>query len=151
LVIVVESVVGRPVRDASDGSFLIELVTFALMALFFWWTMHFLLAGRVGWRRLLPAAILTGAFFAGLGVFSKFYFSGTIISDDKTYGAIGAVFDILTWFVATAAVIILGPVAAVVWQDRTGGKPEIRPAVGPEPAGPAGREASPPGQAGDGG
>ena len=50
------------------------------MALFFWRTMHFLLAGRVPWRKLLPSAVLTGAFFAGLGVFSKFYFSSTISS-----------------------------------------------------------------------
>ena len=57
------------------------LVTVAIMTPFVWWTMHFLLAGRVTWRRLLPSAIITGVFFGGLGVFSKFYFSETIISD----------------------------------------------------------------------
>ena len=118
LVVVVETVVGRPVRNASAGSGLVELVTLAIMTPFFWWTMHFLLAGRVSWRRLLPSAIATGVFFAGLGVFSKFYFSATITSDSKTYGAIGAVFGIMTWFMALGAVLILGAVAGAVWADR---------------------------------
>jgi hypothetical protein len=87
----------------------------------FWWTMHFLLAGRVPWRKLLLSAIATGACFAGLGVFSKFYFSSTIISDSRTYGTIGAVFGILTWLIAIAAVIILGAVAEVVWDGRSNG------------------------------
>ena len=118
LVVVFESLIGRPVRNVFAGAGLVELVTFAIWAPFFWWTMHFLLAGRVPWRRLLPSAILTGAFYVGLGVFSKFYFSSTIISDSRTYGTIGAVFGILTWFVAIGAVIILGAVGGVVWADR---------------------------------
>ena len=118
LVVVFESVVGRPVRHLSDGAVWAVLVTFAILTPFFWWTMHFLLAGRVPWRRLLPSAILTGVFFAGLGIFSKFYFSSTIISDSRTYGTIGAVFSIMTWFVAIGAVIILGAVAGATWEDR---------------------------------
>jgi membrane protein len=50
-----------------------------------------------------------------------FYFSSTIISDSRTYGAIGAVFSILTWFIAIGAVIILGAVTGVVWEDRRAG------------------------------
>jgi len=118
LAVVLESWVGRPVRDAPGGVWLVELVTIAVMSPFFWWTMHFLLAGRVLWRRLLPSAVFTGVFFGGLGIFSKFYFSETIISDSKTYGTIGAILGILTWLVAIGAVIILGAVAGVVWADR---------------------------------
>jgi membrane protein len=53
-----------------------------------------------------------------LGVSSKFYFSGTIISDSRTYGTIGAIFGLMTWFIAIGAVIILGAVAGAVWKDR---------------------------------
>ena len=123
LVVAFETVAGRPVRDAPAGTGLVELVTFAIWAPFFWWTMHFLLAGRVPWRRLLPSAIFTGAFYAGLGVFSKFYFSATITSDARTYGTIGAILGILTWFIAIGAVIILGAVAGVVWEDRKATRP----------------------------
>ena len=49
------------------------------------------------WLAIHVAAMTlsTGVFFVGLGVFSGFYFSSTIISDSKTYGNIGAVFAIL--------------------------------------------------------
>jgi uncharacterized BrkB/YihY/UPF0761 family membrane protein len=67
---------------------------------------------------LLPAAVITGVFYGGLGLFSKFYFSDTIISDSKTYGTIGAIFSIMTWFIAIGAVIILGAVAGAVWAER---------------------------------
>jgi membrane protein len=110
---------GRPARELAGGVGLAQVVTFAILAPFFWWTMHFLLAGRVCWRRLLPSAIATGLLFAGLGVFSKFYFSSTIIHDSRTYGSIGAIFGILTWFVAIAAVVILGAVAGAVWRGRS--------------------------------
>ena len=113
-----ESLIGRPVRDASGGTWLIDLVIVVIWLPFFWWTMHFLLAGRVPWRTLLPAAIFTGVFFAGLGVFSQFYFSSTITSDSETYGTIGAIFGIVTWFIAVGAVIVLGAVAGSVWHDR---------------------------------
>ena len=88
------------------------------MTPFFWWTMHFLLDGRVSWHALLPSAVITGVLYGGLGVFSKFYFSGTIISDSKTYGTIGAIFGIMTWFIAIGAVIILVAVAGAAWEDR---------------------------------
>lgn len=114
-----EGAVGRPVRELTGGVGLAQVVTFAILTPFFWWTMHFLLAGRVSWRRLLPSAIATGICFAGLGVFSKFYFSSTIIHDSHTYGTIGAVFGILTWFVAIGAVLVLGAVAGAVWRDRS--------------------------------
>jgi membrane protein len=93
--VVVESLAERPVSTAAAGGWLAPLVTVAIMTPFFWWTMHFLLAGRVAWRTLLPSALITGVFYGGLGVFSKFYFSETIISDSKTYGTIGAIFGIM--------------------------------------------------------
>ena len=118
LAVAFDSVAERPVSSAAGGGWLAPLVTIAIMTPFVWWTMHFLLAGRVPWRRLLPSAIITGVFFGGLGVFSKFYFSETIISDSKTYGTVGAIFGIMTWFIAVGAVIILGAVAGVVREDR---------------------------------
>jgi membrane protein len=129
LTVTLESVVGRPVRDAPAGGWLAPLVTVVIMAPFFWWTMDFLLAGRVPWRKLLPSAVLTGIFYGGLGVFSRFYFSGTIISDSKTYGTIGAIFGIMTWLIAIGAVIILGAVAGAVWEERkNNGTSRVSPA-----------------------
>jgi membrane protein len=77
-----------------------------------------LLAGRVPWSRVLPSAVATAVFWIGLGVFASFYFSATVTSDSKLYGAIGVVFTLVTWFIAIGAVITLGAVVGVVWQDR---------------------------------
>ena len=116
--VVAESLAERPVSAVTGGGWLAPLVTIGIITPFFWWTMHFLLAGRVPWRTLLPSALVTGVLYGGLGLFSKFYFSDTIISDSKTYGTIGAIFGIMTWFIAIGAVIILGAVAGAVWEDR---------------------------------
>lgn len=118
LILVLETLVARVVRDLPGGVGLVALVTFVIMVPFFWWTIHFLLAGRIPWRRLLPPAVATGILFAGFGIFSKFYFSRTIISNSKLYGAIGAVFSIMTWLIAIGAMIMIGAVAGAVWEDR---------------------------------
>jgi uncharacterized BrkB/YihY/UPF0761 family membrane protein len=72
-------------------------------------------------------------FSAGLGVFSTLYFSSTIISDSKTYGSIGAVLSLVTWFVAIGSVIILGAVAGTVWRDRKGNSGSERSGAGGVP------------------
>ena len=41
------------------------VVAFAGISLFFWWTMHFLLGGRVGWRVLVAPAVVTALFWLG--------------------------------------------------------------------------------------
>jgi membrane protein len=62
--------------------------------------------------------VTTALFWIGLGVFSSFYFSSTIISDNKLYGTVGVVFDLVTWFIAVGAVLMLGAVVGAVWEDR---------------------------------
>jgi len=89
-----------------------------LLTLFFWWTMHFLVAGRVPWRDLRSSAIATAIFWIGLGVFASFYFSSTVVSDSKLYGTIGVVFTLASWFIAMGAVIILGAAVGLVWERQ---------------------------------
>ena len=118
-VLVTESIISNPVR-AAGGPVAQGLVTYAGTAAFFGWTMHFLLAGRVPWRRLIRAAILTALLWVGLGLFSSVYFSAAIISDSRLYGTIGVVFTLVTWFIAIGAVIVLGAVAGATWDQRKG-------------------------------
>jgi len=87
---------------------------------FFWWGMHFLLAGRVGWRTLLRPAFVTAVFWVGLAVFSWAVFSSTIVSDSRLYGTIGVVFTLLTWFIAIGAVVVLGAAVGATWDERRG-------------------------------
>ncbi len=116
-VLVAESVISGPVH-AAGGPVAQGLVSYAGTIAFFLWTMHFLLAGRVPWRRLIRAAIVTALLWAGLEVFSSVYFSSAIISDSRLYGTIGVVFTLLTWFIAIGAVIVLGAVGGATWDQR---------------------------------
>jgi membrane protein len=100
------------------GPEVIGLVTFVAFVLFFWWGPHFLLAGREPWRNLMPAAIATSLCWVGLGVFASFYFSSTVISDNSTYGTIGVVFTLTTWFIAMGAVITIGAVVGALLIKR---------------------------------
>jgi membrane protein len=110
-----DGVINRPVRSDA-GPAVVDLIGLVTTSLFFWWTLHFLLAGRVGWRRLLRPAVTTSVLWFGFGLFSTVYFSPMVISDSRTYGTIGVVFSLLTWFFLIGAVIVLGAVAGAAWQ-----------------------------------
>ena len=94
------------------------LVTYVGVAAFFWWTMCFLLAGRVAWRRLLRPAAVTALLWLGLELFSSVYFSSSIIDDSRLYGPIGVVFSLMVWFIAIGAVVVLGAAAGATWDQR---------------------------------
>jgi hypothetical protein len=54
---------------------------------------------------LFPRALAIGVFWLGMGIVFSFAFSGMVSSNQRKYGAIGAV-------------VILGAVVGVVWRDR---------------------------------
>jgi membrane protein len=85
-----------------------------------WWTMHFLLAGRVRWRMLVRTAMVTALLWVMLELVSPAYFSQAIISDSRIYGKIGVVFSLLTWFIAIGAVLVIGTAAGATWEERRG-------------------------------
>lgn len=78
--LVADSVTNKPIH-AAVGPVGQGLVTYAGVTAFFWWTMHFLLAGRVSWPRLMRPAAFTALFWIGLELFSSVYFSSAVISD----------------------------------------------------------------------
>jgi membrane protein len=83
-----------------------------------WFTMWFLLAGRVSWRRLYPCAVATGAFRLGMYAVFSVIFSGMVTSYDQKYGPIGVVFGLMSFFIAIGVVITLGAAVGLMWQDR---------------------------------
>jgi membrane protein len=109
-----DGVTNRAERDA--GAVVLDLVGLATTTLFFWWTLHFLLAGRIPWRRLVRPALTSGVLWFGFGLFSSVYFSPVVISDSHTYGTIGVVFGLLTWFFLIGGVVVLGAVLGAAWQ-----------------------------------
>jgi membrane protein len=128
-VVMGEATLGRTLRDEPAGRLVLGVVELVALTVFFWWSVHFLLGGRVGWRRAFPAALATSLFWIGLGVFASLYFSSTIVSDSHLYGTIGVVFTLVTWFIAMGAVIALGAVAGVTWERRRARRKGTEPAA----------------------
>jgi membrane protein len=116
-VLIADGAIDKTLRD-DLGAVGFGVVEFAIFTVFFGWSTHFLLGGRETWRAVRPAAIATGLFWMGLGVFAAFYFSSTIVDDSKTYGTIGVTFTLVTWFIAIGAVLTLGAVVGAVWHKR---------------------------------
>jgi membrane protein len=116
-VLIAEGSYDTPIRAAA-GVVLRDVVSFLVVAIFFAWTIHFLLNGRVSWRRVVRPAVMTALLWLGLALFSSVYFSSAIISEHRLYGTIGVIFVLLTWFIATGAVLVLGAACGAEWQAR---------------------------------
>jgi membrane protein len=112
-----QAIISEPVRRGTGpvGEVLVRLVA---ETLFFWWTMHFLLSGRVGWGALFRPALVTGILWLGLAAISSLFFSSAIVEDSRDYGAIGVIFTFLTWFVLIGVVLMLGAAIGATWQER---------------------------------
>ena len=105
-------------RTGPAGGHLLTFVCeFAIAVLFWWWTVHFLLNGRIGWRALLPAALATGFCLTGLAVFSLLLFSGSITSGQKSYGPIGVALVLLYYLIGAGVCLLLGAVFGRTWNE----------------------------------
>jgi len=109
--------VGRQVGPAGHRV-LILAPLFVIDVLFWWWTAHVLLLGRVSWRALFPAGLATAFCYAGLGVYSSFAFSRSVIYDEKRYGPVGVVMVLVSYFIAIGVVVHLGAVLGRMWNER---------------------------------
>jgi membrane protein len=116
-VLIAEGSYDGPLRSAV-GAIGRDLVSLAVVTAFLWWSMHFLLAGRVRWRDLARPAIASGVLWVVFALVSSIYFSSALITENKLYGTIGVVFILTTWFIAIGAVVVLGAVCGAVWQNR---------------------------------
>lgn len=102
----------------ASGPVLFWIVGFLALTAFWWCGMWLLLAGRLGWRRLLPCAVATGACWTGMQAVFAVVFSDMVISYDRKYGPIGVVFAFMSFFIAIGVVLILGVTLGLVWQER---------------------------------
>ena len=118
-VLIAEASINGSERRAA-GPVVQALLTFVVVVIFFAWTIHFLLDGRVPWRRVVRPALVTALLWLGLALFSSAYFSSVVIDDSRTFGTVGVIFTFLTWFILIGSVIVLGAACGAVWQQRTG-------------------------------
>ncbi|RDG39120.1 YhjD/YihY/BrkB family envelope integrity protein [Streptomyces corynorhini] len=128
----------------SDSAFTLVLATIGDLVgtfLFFWWSQHVLLAGRVRWRALLPGAVAIALGLLGLRFFSRVVFSPLIASNAVTYGPFGTVLVLQSWLVGVGFVVYGGALVGRLYHDhrtrlRLGRRPPEE--AGPGPAGGAG-------------
>ena len=108
----------QPWLHSVGGVVLVGISALGGATIFWWFSMWLLLAGRRGWRELLPAALATGVCWFGMTVMFRLTMSSTITSNYRTYGAIGVVFALMSFLVAVSVVLILGAIFGVVWRER---------------------------------
>jgi membrane protein len=116
--LVYDAVVSEQTHRLTAGVLLGIVAVLVGSLVFFWFSMHLLLAGSVSWCHLLVPAMTSAVFWVGLSIFARIYFSSSVLTDTQLYGKVGAVFDLLTWFVAIAAVVILGALSGELVQER---------------------------------
>jgi membrane protein len=104
----------------AGGRVLNFAAAFAVALLFWWWTLHVLLLGQMGWRELFPAGLVTAICLTGLGVFSALLFSNSIISSEKSYGPIGVMTVLLSYCIGFGVCLHIGAVVGRMWNERGG-------------------------------
>jgi membrane protein len=119
------------------------------------WTSHTLPNRRVGWRALLPGALVGATGFEILKVLASFVVPRVVASSSELYGPIGVVFAVLAWLLLFGRLVVYAAVVeVVVWEKRHGTVQLIieapaRPGVAPVGATRAGEQRFSPNGAGN--
>ncbi|MGY1695611.1 YhjD/YihY/BrkB family envelope integrity protein [Geodermatophilus sp. SYSU D00814] len=103
------------------GAVLTAVLCSPLVLLWSWWTQRLLLAGRVTWSALLPAALATTAGLAAVSVATSVHLSGAVVSNAERYGPIGVVFVLMTWLTWFSVALLGGAVVGHALHRRRGG------------------------------
>jgi membrane protein len=89
-----------------------------LTFLFYWWSQHWLLGGRVNWRSLRPGAVCVGLLTTVLFRLTRVIMPGQVAWQVHAYGLIGAVFVLSVWLMILSAVIFTGILLGAVITER---------------------------------
>ena len=71
-----------PALRGAGGPVLLGVIGLVVLTGFWWFTSWFLLAGRISWRDLFPAAVATAVFWLGMEAVFSVIFSGMVTSYD---------------------------------------------------------------------
>lgn len=81
-------------------------------------TPYILLARRMAWQRLLPAATLTALGMTVLGGVALIYLPHSVTTAARRYGTLGVAFSLLSWLVLTGFVLVGAVTAGAVALTR---------------------------------
>jgi membrane protein len=108
----------RPIVTSPFDGVVLVVLTLAISTFVWLITPALLLGRRLGWRRLLPSALLTAIGMAGVGVWSVIWMPHTLATSAKQFGVIGIAFAMLAWFVAVAFVVTIATTGGAMIADR---------------------------------
>ncbi|MEU6474773.1 ribonuclease BN [Streptomyces massasporeus] len=98
-----------PVRDAFGAGAVPGVVLSVLSAtLLWWWSQHLLLGGRIGWRSLVPGALLAGSGTVLLSLAARVLIPTAMERSLDEFGPLGPVFTFLSWLIAVFLVAVSG-------------------------------------------
>ncbi|GAA2458315.1 YhjD/YihY/BrkB family envelope integrity protein [Streptomyces lavendulocolor] len=98
-----------PLRGGFGGGPVTGLVLSLLSAtLLWWWSQHLLLGGRIGWRSLLPGALLAGTGTVLLSRAARLLVPTAMERSLDEFGPLGPVFTFLSWLIAVFLVAVSG-------------------------------------------
>ena len=93
-------------------------ISLTLGAAIFTATPYLLLGKRLGWRPLLPGALLAAAGVAVLGATTVLWFPRTLASSADQFGMIGVAFALLSWLIAAGFVLVGAATGGAVLKER---------------------------------
>jgi len=97
------------------------LVGVGLSFALFLWTMKVLPHRDVGWKALVPGAVVGALGLEVLKVIGSIYVPRVVASSSATYGSIGVVFAILAWLLFFGRLVVYASVVNVVrWEEERG-------------------------------
>lgn len=97
------------------------LLAVVVSAVMFLWTMKLLPNRDVGWRPLVPGALLGAVGFEVLKVVGGIYVPRAVSSSSALYGSIGVVFALLAWLFFFGRLVVYSSVLNVVLWERAHG------------------------------
>ncbi|MFF5314673.1 ribonuclease BN [Streptomyces massasporeus] len=98
-----------PLRNAFGASTVPGVLLSVLSAtLLWWWSQHLLLGGRIGWRSLLPGALLAGSGTVLLSLAARVLVPTAMERSLDEFGPLGPVFTFLSWLIAVFLVAVSG-------------------------------------------
>lgn len=100
------------------GPWAVTLLQGVVTFLFYWWTQHWLLRGRVECRALLPGALAVGVLTTAMVRISTLIMHSQISWQVHAYGLVGAVFVLSVWLMVLSAVILGGILIGAVVVER---------------------------------
>ncbi|MGW3210520.1 YhjD/YihY/BrkB family envelope integrity protein [Streptomyces sp. NPDC001135] len=122
-----------PLRDGfGAGAWLGIPLSWVSQAGLWWWTQHLLLGGMIGWKPLLPGALIAASVLTALAMTARLYMPRALDRALASYGPLGSVFVLLSWLIvmAVAAAASVGAGAVLAQEPflarRLGSPPPLR-------------------------